>query len=170
MKPQYFQFDPQSCGPQYLEDLATGYWFSEALFTAVAAGVFDLLAGGGLAADELAQRLRWAPRGVERFLQALCALGLLARDGEMFGNTALAATCLVKGKEGYQGDSILWRRHLKDSWSGLESCLQSGGRVSYLPDDEPDRLQQRIRQLYPGDGQRGQGEGAGGAAPVCRRF
>ncbi len=145
MTPRYPAFDPQSGGPQYLEDLATGYWFSEVLFTAVSVGVFDLLAGGGLAAEELAQRLQWAPRGTERFLQALCALGLLFRDGETFGNTALAAACLVRGKAGYQGDSILWRQHLKDSWGGLESCLQSGGRVSYLPDDESGRLQQRIR-------------------------
>ena len=139
MRPQYLDFNPESDGPQYLEDLATGYWFSDALFTAVSAGVFDLLDGGGMAAGEMAERLRWSPRGAERFLQVLCALGLLLRDGEVFGNTPLAATCLVKGQEGYQGDSILWRRHLKDSWGGLESCLQSGGRVSYLPDDEPDR-------------------------------
>jgi ubiquinone/menaquinone biosynthesis C-methylase UbiE len=145
MMPRYLDLDAQSSGPQYLEDLATGYWFSEALFTAVSAGVFDLLAGGGMTADEIAKRLRWAPQGTDRFLRALCALGLLFRDGEVFGNTALAAACLVRGQDGYQGDSILWRRHLKDSWGGLESCLQSGGRVSYLPDDEPDLLQRRIR-------------------------
>jgi SAM-dependent methyltransferase len=145
MMPRYPGFDPRAGGPQYLEDLATGYWFSEALFTAVSAGVFNLMNGGGMTADELAKRLRWAPRGTERFLHALCTLGLLFRDGEMFGNTALAAACLVRGKDGYQGDSILWRQHLKDSWGGLESCLQSGGRVSYLSDDEPGRLRQRLR-------------------------
>jgi 2-polyprenyl-3-methyl-5-hydroxy-6-metoxy-1,4-benzoquinol methylase len=142
---RYLDVDPQSGGPQYLEDLATGYWFSEALFTAVAAGVFNLVDGDALTAGELAEHLKWEPRGTERFLHALCALGLLVRDGERFGNTPLAAACLVKGKEGYQGDSILWRRRLKDSWGGLESCLQAGGRVSYLPDDEPGRLQQRTR-------------------------
>jgi predicted O-methyltransferase YrrM len=145
MKPPYLQSDTQSGGPQYLEDLATGYWFSEVLFTAVSAGVFNLMNGGGMTAGELAERLRWELRGTERFLHALCALGLLLRDGERFGNTALAAACLVKGRDGYQGDSILWRQHLKDSWGGLESCLQAGGRVSYLPDDEPSRLRQRIR-------------------------
>jgi SAM-dependent methyltransferase len=145
MMPRYLDFDAQLHGPQYLEDLATVYWFSEVLFTAVAAGVFDLLAGGGITAAEIAKHLRWALQGTDRFLRALCALGLLFRDGKMFSNTALADACLVRGKDGYQGDSILWRRHLKDSWGGLESCLQSGGRVSYLPDDQPDLLQQRIR-------------------------
>jgi SAM-dependent methyltransferase len=144
MIPRYPGFDPRAGGPQYLEDLATGYWFSEVLFTAVSAGVFNLMNGGGMTANELAKRLQWEPRGTERFLHALCALGLLLQEGELFGNTDLAAACLVKGKNGYQGDSILWRQHLKDSWGGLESCLQSGGRVSYLPDDEPDRLRQRI--------------------------
>ncbi len=145
MTPRYLDFDPQSSGPQYLEDLATGYWFSEALFTAVSAGVFDLLAGGGMTPCELAERLQWEPLGTERFLNALCVLGLLTREGDRFGNTALAAACLVKGKDGYQGDSILWRKHLQKGWGELEACLQTGGRVSYLSDDEPDRLQQRVR-------------------------
>ncbi|MHB1404198.1 MAG: methyltransferase family protein, partial [Desulfitobacteriaceae bacterium] len=39
----YFNHNPQEAGPQYLEDLATGYWFSEALFTAVELEVFTIL-------------------------------------------------------------------------------------------------------------------------------
>ena len=63
---RYLDVDPQSGGPQYLEDLATGYWFSEALFTAVAAGVFNLVDGDALTAGELAEHLKWEPRGTER--------------------------------------------------------------------------------------------------------
>jgi SAM-dependent methyltransferase len=143
MKHQHADSDSQFSGTQYLEDLATGYWRSEVLFTAVSAGVFDLLIAGGLTAGELADRLRWDDRGTELFLSALCTLGLLFREGERLGNTALADTCLVRGREGYQGDSILWRQHLTSSWGGLETCLQSGGRVSYVSGEEPGRLRQR---------------------------
>jgi len=145
MKPLYLNFDPQESGPQYLEDLATGYWFSEALFTAVEAAVFDLLAGRGMTADELARNLQWEPRVTERFLHALCALGLLFREGENFFNTSLAAAYLVREKENYQGDSILWRKYLQTGWGELGACLRSGGRVSYMPDDRPEHLQLRIR-------------------------
>ena len=48
MKPLPFRkHDPQESGAQYLEDLATGYWFSEALFTAVEMDIFSVLEAGG---------------------------------------------------------------------------------------------------------------------------
>lgn len=136
MTPDYLNHDPQQSGPQYLEDLATGYWFSQVLFTAVEAGVFDLLAGGGLNAAQIAENLRWDPDATARFLYALCALGLLATDRGSYFNTRLAKLYLVKGSENYQGDSILWRRHLMDNWQDLPGCLQSGGWINYPADDE----------------------------------
>ncbi|AKX94522.1 multifunctional cyclase-dehydratase-3-O-methyl transferase TcmN [Moorella thermoacetica] len=136
MKPGFLKYDPQAPCPQYLEDLATGYWFSEVLFTAVEAGLFTLLAGGGMSAAEIAEALGFSIHGTERFLGALCALGLIGRDGDVFFNTRLSETYLVRGREHYQGDSILWRKHLASSWRGLKECLEAGGRVSYPPPGE----------------------------------
>ncbi|OIQ59713.1 DUF2284 domain-containing protein [Neomoorella thermoacetica] len=136
MKPGFLKYDPQAPCPQYLEDLATGYWFSEVLFTAVEAGLFTLLAGGGMSAAEIAEALGFSIHGTERFLEALCALGLIGRDGDVFFNTRLSETYLVRGREHYQGDSILWRKHLASSWRGLKECLEAGGRVSYPPPGE----------------------------------
>jgi len=139
---------PRGDGPQYLEDLATGYWLSEVLFTAVELAVFSLLDPGGRTADGVAGELELDSRGVERFLEALCALGLVVRRGETFYNAEIASTYLVKAKEGYQGDSILWRKHLSPAWRDLKRSLQAGGRVNFNPDrEEPVQFMDRIRRF-----------------------
>lgn len=70
MKLGPFVHDPRATFPQYLEDLATAYWYSELLFTAVEVGIFTILAEGGLTASELASRLGIDRLAAKRFLRA----------------------------------------------------------------------------------------------------
>ena len=139
--------DPQLNGPQYLEDLATGYWYSEALFTALELNIFTLLEPEGKRLKELAESLNLESSGLQRFLQALCALGLLDQYGEVYFNTRVSQEFLVKGKENYQGESILWRKRLFPNWRSLRRCLKMGGRVRYTRKDEgQEKVVRRIRQ------------------------
>lgn len=120
--------DPQERGAQYLEDLATGYWYSEVLFTAVETGIFTLLEAGGKTAGELAGLLDFMPDGMPRFLDALCSLGLLHKNGMHYFNSGVSGKYLVMGKPDYQGESVLWRKELARYWKGLCRCLRKGGR------------------------------------------
>jgi len=141
-----FQYNPQEAGPQYLENLATGYWFSEVLFAAVELNVFNLIESKGMTAIEIAKVLEMEPSCFGRFLQALGALGLVVNDAERYFNTKLASDYLVAGKSNYQGDSILWRKGLKSGWKDLTKCLKAGGRVDFpLEDESPKQFAQRIR-------------------------
>ena len=134
-------------GPQYLEDLATGYWFSEVLFTAVESNVFTLLELEGRTVVEIAEALDVSPKGLRRFLQALCELGLVVCDADRYFNTKLASDYLVPGKSDYQGDLILWRKGLKSGWQDLAGCLKAGGRVDFPLDEEsPEQFALRIRK------------------------
>jgi len=134
-------------GPQYLEDLATGYWYSEVLFTAVELNVFSLLDPKGRTVAEIAEALDVPTAGLGRFLQALCAIGLVVCDAECYFNTKLAGNYLVPGKSDYQGDSILWRKGLKLGWQDLAGCLKAGGRVNFpLEEETPEQFAERIRQ------------------------
>jgi len=143
----YLNHDPQENGPQYLEDLATAYWYSEALFTAVELGLFTLLEPLGKTPEEISKVLDLNQEGLMRFLQALCALGLLGRHGEIYFNTKIASKFLVKNAEDYQGDSILWRKNLFPNWQSLRSCLGKGGRVNFAQrDEEPEGLIRRMRK------------------------
>lgn len=139
-------YDPQDTGPQYLEDLATGYWFSEALFTAVEMKIFNYLEPEGKNVAEIAAALELDTGGVERFLYALCALGLLSCDGAKYYNTKISGDYLVAGKDLYQGDSILWRKYLSFGWRKLDACIKAGGRVDYgSPEEDPRERSERIK-------------------------
>ncbi|MHB1044239.1 MAG: class I SAM-dependent methyltransferase, partial [Eubacteriales bacterium] len=143
----YLDHDPQAGGPQYLEDLATGYWYSEALFTAVELGIFTLLEPGGKTPGEIAGSLGLDREALGRFLQALCAMGLLDRHGENCFNTKISREYLVKGSKDYQGDSILWRKKLFPGWRSLLSCLKKGGRVNIARREEGhESLVRRMRE------------------------
>ena len=134
-------------GPQYLEDLATRYWFSEALFAAVELEVFTLLEPKGMTTAELAGALDMPAPGLERFLRALCAINLVVSDGDSYYNTKLASNHLVVGKSDYQGASILWRKGLMSAWQGLSKCLMAGGRVDFPVEEEgPKQFARRIRK------------------------
>jgi len=127
----YSDFEPQEAGPQYLEDLATGYWFSEVLFAAVEMDLFSFLEGSGATRRELASNFRMDAGGLERFSRALVAMGLVTHCGGRYFNTKVSDEHLVRNKPGYQGDSILWRRYLHPRWKMLTSSLRAGGRVNY---------------------------------------
>lgn len=139
--------DPQFNGPQYLEDLATGYWYSEALFTAVELGIFTLLEPEGKRLCELVDTLDLDSSGLQRFLQALCVLELLDQYEGIYVNTWVSQEFLVKGKDNYQGESILWRKCLFPNWRSLSRCLKKGGRVKYPRQDEgQEKIVRRIRR------------------------
>ena len=138
--------DPQDMNPQYLEDLATAYWRSELLFTAVEQGLFTRLQPEGKPVVELAGELKLEPESAKRYLQALSTLGLVFLADGYVANTKLARRYLVEGAADYQGDSILWRKYLAESWKSLNQCLEKGTRVLLPPPDEPQgAVNERLR-------------------------
>jgi 5-hydroxybenzimidazole methyltransferase len=142
----FLDHNPQDRGPQYLEDLATGYWYSVALFAAVEAGLFSLLEPSGKTLDEISSLLNFRCEGAERFLRALCSMGLLVRDGSQYFNSGISSNYLVEGKENYQGNSVLWRRDLVANWSGLQNCLKAGGKHDNASPLQEDVTVQSLRR------------------------
>ena len=147
MRPLPFPgYDPQGSGTQYLEDLATGYWFSEVIFTAVELDIVSRLDPDGSTAARIALALEFDVQAVERFLEALCRLGLADRgDDGSFYNTGISSQYLVKGRKYYQGNSILWRNYISAPWKNLKESLKTGGRVYYPAPENPEDLAGRIR-------------------------
>ena len=140
------RYDAQTAGPQYLEDLATGYWYSEVLFTAVEMGLFSCIGEEGATVEDLASKIEATFEGASRLLQTLVHLGLVTEGDGRFFNTKLSSTYLLKERDQYQGHSILWRRHLRPGWQALTACIRKGGRVEYPGDDKPSERVERIRK------------------------
>jgi predicted metal-binding protein/cyclopropane fatty-acyl-phospholipid synthase-like methyltransferase len=139
--------DPQDMSPQYLEDLATGYWHSEVLFTAVEKNLFTRLEPNGKKVVELAAELEFDPATLKRFIHALSVMGLMFEADGLCGNTKLSRKYLVQCAEAYQGDSILWRKFLINNWKTLDRCLEKGTRVLFQPMDEPEAaVKERFRK------------------------
>src|SRR4029450_6692958 len=95
-----------SLDPTPIIDLAVGFWSAKTLLSAADLGLFTALAPGPLDRVTLATRLQLHPRAVRDFLDALVALGMLARTGDMYANTPETGAFLVRGKPAYVGDYL----------------------------------------------------------------
>jgi SAM-dependent methyltransferase len=110
-----------------LIELGTAFWGAKALLTAVEIGLFTELATGPATVEQLRTRLNLHPRAARDFLDALVALKVLERDGELYRNGQAADYYLDEQKETYLGG---WMRqaskHLYRAWGGLTESLRSG--------------------------------------------
>jgi len=109
--------------PEILDDLD---WEGLKYVTAKAAlelDVFNIIAEGHNAVEEIANEAKASTRGVEILLNALCPLGLLTKSGDRYKLTTVSETYLVKGKPSYSAGAYLaW-------WQGRErllDCVRKG--------------------------------------------
>ncbi|MDO4289050.1 MAG: DUF2284 domain-containing protein [Eubacterium sp.] len=142
------KWDPNTCGGQYLEDLSTAYWYSDALFTALELNIFELLGTGSKSLAQLAEDTACDPPALERFLHLLETLDLVGQYQGSYYNTTLTDTWLVKGRPLYQGNSVLWRREIAEDWQTLKEALIAGRRVHFLPDDTSEEVLDARREEY----------------------
>lgn len=96
------------------------YWESCAIHAAVHLDVFTPLSGGPMTVTELADRTGCVPQSLDRLLTALCAMGLLIRQGETCELPPFSRDHLCRGNPGYLGHIVEHHRHLMPGWSKLE--------------------------------------------------
>ncbi len=136
-------------GPQPLQTfeaadrMAQGYREAQILFAAVRLGVFDALEEGPAGADALADRLEADHRGTRILCDALAALGLLVKGGEVDGAyrcSPAAQDFLVSSSPASKVPMLLHGARLYERWAGLLDAVKAGAPV---PDGRIDpRLQE----------------------------
>lgn len=144
-------YDPHTNGGQYLEDISTAYWVSDALFTALEMNIFEIINDFGIQGAtpaELAQKLGANLNALTRYLDLLVSLGLIGNYKTIYYNQLITKDYLLKESPLYQGDSILWRKNLAADWSTLKSALKNGGRVNFLPDEISEEELNHRRSQY----------------------
>ncbi len=143
------KYDPNTNGGQYLESLATAYWYSDALFTALDSGLFDFLdAHPSVDVQTMAAALKFDAPALTRFLHLLKTLSLVDCYKDTWYNTQLAQTYLVVGKALYQGGNIRWRRELKEEWSTLKDTLETGRRTHFPTEAISEETMEKRRRDY----------------------
>lgn len=107
--------------------LATGFWASKTLLSAVELGVFTVLAKGPLECADLEARLGIHRRGARDFFDALTALKMLVRVGDRYRNTPATDAYLDKNKPSYIGGFLeIANDRLYPMWESLTDGLRTG--------------------------------------------
>jgi len=150
-----------TAGPSPLHILETGmaFWASKTLLSAVELGLFSLLGQGSKTGTEIERALDLHPRATYDFLDALVAIGMLARQGDgpdaLYANTPDTALFLDRAKPTYIGGMLeMANARLYPFWADLTPALKTA-----LPQNEikhsgkplfaelyadPDRLEQFV--------------------------
>jgi hypothetical protein len=142
--------------------MATAFWPSKVLLTAVELDVFSALGASSMTAEELGNALGLHPRGTYDFFDCLVALGFLEREGDgpdaRYANTPETAAFLIRQSPAYIGGLLeMLNSRLFGFWNNLGTALKTGkpqneasrGRKSMFDElySDPDRLAEFLRAM-----------------------
>ena len=100
---------------------------SKVLLSAVELGLFTELAAAPLDAGAIGLRLGLHPRGLRDFLDALVALGMLARNDGLYCNSPESALFLDRAKPTYIGGLLeMFNARLYNFYGSLTDALKTG--------------------------------------------
>ena len=113
--------------PEPILRLASGFMAAKHLFAASELGIFEALAESPAPLEALAARTGLTPRAARISADAMVALGLLERDGDLYRNGPAAAGYLA-GRTPADLRPLLrfWDRISYPAWEALAEALGSG--------------------------------------------
>ena len=111
-----------------LSRLSHGFQMAKVFFAANDLDLFSRLKEGREAA-ELAYELGVDGRALTLLLNALAAMDLVRKEGEIYWNGPAAAEFLVQG-EGYRGSIFKHIHHCWEAWNDLPQVLEAGHPVA----------------------------------------
>ncbi len=114
--------------PVPILQVATGFWASQALLTAVELRVFTILFQGPKSVTEVAEAAGADVAAMEALLDANCAIGFLHRQGDRYKNDETANAFLVESVPGNYVEMVRFMRDpLYPLWSSLRERVRGGG-------------------------------------------
>ncbi len=125
--------------PEQILKTSGSYWQSFTLQAAVKLDVFSLVEKGVNTLESLSAELIADKRALNMLLQALAAMGLIKKNGDVFENPEPSRSFLVKQSSQYLGSIILHSYNSVKSWSSLVDTVKSGRsdkNILDMPEDE----------------------------------
>jgi len=113
--------------PESILQLGLGFWASKTLLSAIELELFTELAKGPRTKEDLQTSIGLHSRSASDFLDALVALGMLARKGSKYRNTPATNLFLDKSKPSYMGGILeMANTRLFGFWNSLTEGLKTG--------------------------------------------
>lgn len=109
-----------------LTELASRYWESAALNTAVSLGVFPLLAAKPATAETLAEQLATAPLHTEALLDSLCGLRVLTKSEGLYAIPGELLPLLDPASPDSLLGALTFNADLFHLWASLPQCVKTG--------------------------------------------
>jgi hypothetical protein len=107
--------------------MITGYWISQAIYSAAKFGIADLLSGGPKSVDELASATGTKPELLYRLLRALASIGIFSeKDGKQFLLTPLAEPLRSDVPGSQQSLALMMGDDQYRAWGNLADTVQTG--------------------------------------------
>lgn len=105
------------------------YWETKILLTAVKLDVFSAIDTTPKSAHEIAERVGADASILGILLNALVAMKVLNKNGELFGNSSTALTHFVRHSTQYVGHLLLLHDAEWNNWGRLEETIRTGRRT-----------------------------------------
>ncbi len=118
--------DTPEINPGQLLEISGDYWKACALHAGVKLDIFTAIGEKGRTDVEIAKKLNLDKRATAAFLNALTAMNLLKKTGEIYSNTRSSKSFLSKDSQDYIGYFILHHHDLVVKWSQLDQVVKSG--------------------------------------------
>lgn len=112
--------------PGTLLQTSGSYWEAFTLHVGVKLDVFSLLSNTFMSAEKTAEKIGADTRAVSIMLNALTAMGLLAKEKGGYRASEEARKFLDRNSETYIGHIIMHHHYLAESWGRLEDAIITG--------------------------------------------
>lgn len=123
--------------PDDLNQTIRAFQESRVILTAVELDLFTAVGNGGTA-EQIAAKAGTDARATEMLMNALVAMGLLIKSGEVFTNTAVSSRFFREGSPDNARMAMMHTVRLWKTWSTMTECVRAGTSVLKREDREGD--------------------------------
>ena len=116
--------------PDDLNQTLRAFMESRALLTALELDVFTAV-GSGATADGVARKISTHARATEMLLNALAAMGMLAKRQGVFATRPDAARFFAAGSKDNARPGLIHTANIWHRWSNLTDCVRAGTAVGH---------------------------------------
>jgi (2Fe-2S) ferredoxin/SAM-dependent methyltransferase len=123
--------------PDHLDQMIRSYMPSRCILTALELDIFTAV-GDGSNAEQIGTRVQANARAVGMLLNALVALGLLSKNGDLYRNTLESARFFTQQSRDNHRNGLLHVANIWHRWSTLTQAVRCGTRVPIDRDKAPE--------------------------------